>query len=138
VFSRIFFTVSSALAQNLSLMLKIDISLTPSNAAWISIAVAAPPAPAIVIFLPITSISLSFNDCMYPIPSVICPISFPLSFTIVLTAPAILAAGDNSSKYCPTTVLFGIDTLDPTIFKARSPLTASSNVLLSTSNAKYA
>ena len=33
VFSRIFFTVSSALAQNLSLILKIDISLTPSNAA---------------------------------------------------------------------------------------------------------
>ena len=34
------------------------------------------------------------------------------------------------------TVLFGIDTLDPTIFRARSPFTASSSVLLSTSNAR--
>ena len=89
-----------------------EISFTPSSAAWISIAVAAPPAPQIVIFFPITS------------------------FTIVLTAPHISAAGDSSSRYCPTTVLFGIETLDPTIFKARSPLIASSSVLLSTSNAR--
>ena len=95
----IFSTVFSAFAQNSSFLLNIDISATPSSAACISIAVAAPPAPTIVIFLPMTSISLSFNDCIYPIPSVICPVNFPLSFTIVFTAPHISAAGDNSSKY---------------------------------------
>ena len=138
VFSLIFLTVSSAFAQNLSWILKIEISFTPSSAAWISIAVAAPPAPAIVIFFPITSMSLSLSACIKPIPSVICPVRTPFSFTIVFTAPQSSAAGESLSRYCPTTVLLGIDTFDPTSFNARIPFTASSSVSLSTSNARYA
>ena len=49
----IFFTVSMPRSKKLSLILKIDSSATPSSAAWISIAVAAPPQPTIVIFFPI-------------------------------------------------------------------------------------
>ena len=136
MFLLIFSTVSSAFAQNLSLRLKIEISATPSNAAWISIAVAAPPAPAIVIFLPIASIPASFKPFMYPTPSVIVPVNTPLSFTTVFTAPHISAAGVNLSKYFPITVLLGIDTFHPRTFIALKPLTVSSKVSLSTSNAR--
>ena len=131
-----FSAVDSARAKNGSFGLKIEMDSAPSNAHCTWIAVAAPPAPRTTIFLPFTSTPCSFKLRTNPIPSVICPISFPLSFTIVLTAPHISAAGDSSSRYCPTTVLFGIETLAPRIFSARKPFTASSNVLLSTSNAR--
>ena len=57
-----------------SLRLKITISPTPSSAAWISIAVAAPPAPTMVIFFPMASMLLSFSAAINPIPSVIWPV----------------------------------------------------------------
>ena len=75
---------------------------------------------------------------MYPVPSVIWPVKTPSSLTIVLTAPHISAAGDILSKYLWTTVLFGIDTLEPFNCKDLIPWTAPSNELLSTSNARYA
>ena len=43
---------------------------------------------------------------MKPIPSVMCPVSPPFSFTIVFTAPQSSAAGESLSKYCPTTVSY--------------------------------
>ena len=48
VLSLIFFAVSLAFSNTSSLMLKIYSSFAPSKAAWIAIAVAAPPAAVTV------------------------------------------------------------------------------------------
>ena len=56
-------------------------------------------ARKITSFFPFTSTPWSLRFSTKPIPSVMCPISFPFSLTIVFTAPIILAAGDNSSMF---------------------------------------
>ena len=80
----------------------------------------------------------SFNPLIYPIPSVIWPVNTPSSLTIVFTAPHISAASDNLSKYLWTTVLLGIDTLEPLTFIALNPFIVSSKSSVPTSNARYA
>ena len=94
----------------------------PVQCRWISTAVAAPPAPTIVCLLPITSISLSFNACIKPIPSVICPVSTPFSLTMVVHRTGrVLQPVTVYPDIFPTTVLFGMETLASTIFIARKP-----------------
>ena len=76
-------------------------------------AVAAPPEPRTTNFLLAMSTPCSFKLRTKPIPSVMWPVNLPLSFTITLTAPIILAAGDNSSTKLAATVLQGMVTLLP-------------------------
>ena len=66
-----FATISSALPKKLSLTLNTLISATPSRAACTRIAVAAPPAPSRVIFLPMMSTPFSATALMKPTPSVV-------------------------------------------------------------------
>ena len=96
-----------------------EMDVAPSSAHCTWMAVAAPPAPKITSFFPFTSTPWSLRFSTKPIPSVMCPISFPFSLTIVFTAPIILAAGDNSSMFWAAAVLHGIVTLHPLILNRR-------------------
>ena len=98
---------------------KIAMDAAPSRAHCTVRAVAAPPAPRTTIFLPFTSTPCSFRLRTNPIPSVICPTSFPSSFTMVFTAPMIFAAGESSSTHCATLFLQGMVTLQPLILNRR-------------------
>ena len=122
---RIFSTVASALAKKESFLAKIEISRMPSSAAVISIAVAAPPEPAMVIFFPMISNPFSRQFLTQPIPSVLWPMSFPFSFTTVFTAPISSAALDSSSQQARAAVLHGMVMLKPFTFNRRSAFTAS-------------
>ena len=134
----IFSAVCSVRSKKASFLLKIVISRAPSNAHCTWIAVAAPPPPATVIFLPLMSIPWSFKLCTNPSPSVMYPVSLPLSFTIVFMAPIIRAAGESSSMYFAASTLSGIVTLHPRMLKVFIAAIASLTLSSFISNATYA
>ena len=71
--------VPFARSRNGSSGLKMEMDVAPSSAHCTWMAVAAPPAPKITSFFPFTSTPWSLRFSTKPIPSVMCPISFPFS-----------------------------------------------------------
>ena len=122
--SNIFFAIFSSFSKFAPFRLNTWISEAPSSASCTKIAVPAPPPPISVIVLSFTETPCSARFFTNPTPSVLCPISFPFSFTTVLEAPMICAAGDNSSTCLATSILHGIVTLKPRILRS---LAASRN-----------
>jgi len=87
---------------------------------------AAPPAPIIRTFLPLGSKPASSrSDLIYPLESVLCPISIPSLFSMVLTEPIRDTSAVTSSRNGITFSLWGIVTFTPQRPKALIPFTAA-------------